>query len=79
MASAFVALPAGAQDQTAQTTPGTARAVFMDAKGNSIGTAVLTDTPHGVLISADLTGLPPGVHGGRRDVEQARRVIAAFP
>lgn len=44
-------------------TPNNARAVFMDRNGKSIGTATLTETPNGVLISAELTGLPPGVHG----------------
>jgi superoxide dismutase, Cu-Zn family len=37
-----------------------ARAEFIDQKRNSIGTATLTESPHGVLIHLDLKGLPPG-------------------
>ena len=31
-------------------------------KGDPVGTAVLTETPHGVLVSATLNDLPPGDH-----------------
>lgn len=31
--------------------------------GNTIGTAKFTQTPEGVLIEAEVTGLTPGVHG----------------
>lgn len=33
-----------------------------DAEGNSIGIVALSETESGVLLSAQLTGLPPGVH-----------------
>ncbi|HEU4586055.1 MAG TPA: superoxide dismutase family protein [Gemmatimonadaceae bacterium] len=38
----------------------TARANLSDASGQPVGTATLTQTPHGVLISAQLHNLPPG-------------------
>lgn len=47
----------------AVTSPGTARAVFMNTEGESIGTATLIETPNGVLIRAELTNLPAGPHG----------------
>ncbi len=52
--------PAGGE---AVTSPGVARAVFLDPQGNSIGTATLVETPNGVLIRAELANLPPGIHG----------------
>lgn len=39
------------------------KAVFKDAQGKSIGSAMLFETPNGVLIETDLTNLPPGPHG----------------
>lgn len=42
--------------------PEQAKAELMDASGKTIGTATLTDTPHGVLIHLNLTAAPPGVH-----------------
>ena len=39
-----------------------AKAELKDAMGQTVGEAVLTDTPHGVLIHATLTNVPPGVH-----------------
>ena len=42
--------------------PPTARAELKNSKGESVGTAVLTETPAGVLIHVTFTGLPPGVH-----------------
>ncbi len=42
--------------------PKSADAEFQNAQGEKIGTAKLTQTPHGVLISIDLTELPPGEH-----------------
>lgn len=54
--SASGAIPAGAQDAT---TLQRARAAFVDGAGNNIGMAELTDSPQGVLIELDLTGLPP--------------------
>lgn len=38
------------------------KAVFKDGKGKQIGTATLIATPTGLLIEAELTGLPPGAH-----------------
>jgi Cu-Zn family superoxide dismutase len=39
-----------------------ASASFINDQGKTIGSATLTQTPHGVLISIDLTGIPPGEH-----------------
>jgi Cu-Zn family superoxide dismutase len=33
-----------------------------DAQGQNIGTAVLSEAPHGVRIKLDVKGLPPGEH-----------------
>lgn len=41
----------------------TAVAVIMDAAGETLGTVTLTQGPQGVLVSAELRGLPPGGHG----------------
>jgi len=35
---------------------------FKNAQGQSVGTALLTDTPHGVKIKLDMKNLPPGEH-----------------
>jgi len=48
------ASPALAADQ--------ASAVLKDAQGTEVGKATLTTTPSGVLISLDLTAVPPGDH-----------------
>lgn len=40
----------------------TAKANLVDAKGKSVGTATLEETPNGVLITAEFKGLPPGEH-----------------
>jgi Cu-Zn family superoxide dismutase len=40
----------------------TAKATFVDAKGRNIGTATLTQTPNGVLLDLDVSGVPPGEH-----------------
>lgn len=40
----------------------TARAELHDAEGHTVGNVVLEQTPHGVLVTADFSGLPPGVH-----------------
>lgn len=42
--------------------PVTARAALKNAQGETVGQAVLTETPHGVLIETTLTGVPAGVH-----------------
>lgn len=54
-AFALVAFSLGASAQEGKS----ASAQFIDAEGN----AKLTQTPGGVLIAAELTGLPPGEHG----------------
>ena len=33
-----------------------------DLKGKKVGTVMLVDTPHGLLVRGALTGLPPGTH-----------------
>ena len=38
----------------------TVRTTFVDGAGRKIGTAVLTQTPSGVLVEVDLAGLAPG-------------------
>jgi len=40
----------------------TATAAIQDAKGAAVGDAMLTETPHGVLVTATLHDLPPGEH-----------------
>ncbi|MEH2535084.1 Cu-Zn family superoxide dismutase [Bradyrhizobium sp. AZCC 1588] len=40
----------------------TANATFVGWKGDKIGTATLMQTPNGVLVRADVGGLPPGEH-----------------
>lgn len=55
MSAAMVGVLAqGAGDQ--------AKADLKDANGQSMGTATLTDTPHGVLMHVVLTNVPEGVH-----------------
>ena len=54
LVAALLAVPAFAADQ--------ASAVLKDAQGNEVGKATLTTTPSGVLISLDLTAIPPGEH-----------------
>ena len=39
-----------------------ATAGLENAQGASVGQVTLTETPNGVLLSATLTGMPPGVH-----------------
>ena len=46
----------------AQAGPTSASASLKDGKGKEVGTAQLTQTPHGVLIAVDLHGLKAGVH-----------------
>lgn len=50
--------PSQLQDVGAQ-----AVAAMLGADGASMGTVTLTQTPHGVLIAADVSGLAPGGHG----------------
>jgi Cu-Zn family superoxide dismutase len=39
-----------------------ATASFINEQGKTVGSATLTQTPHGVLITIDLTGVPAGEH-----------------
>lgn len=39
-----------------------AKATLKNAQGQTVGSATLTDTPHGVLIHVNLTNAPAGVH-----------------
>lgn len=41
----------------------TATAEIMGKEGEALGMVTLTQGPQGVLVSADLSGLPPGGHG----------------
>ena len=56
------ALLCAAVAASGQTAPATAHADFMNAKGEKVGTAVLTQVPGGVRIVATLAQLPPGAH-----------------
>ena len=40
-----------------------AKATLQDGKGRTVGQVTLRETAAGVLIRADLTGVPPGTHG----------------
>lgn len=40
-----------------------ATAALLGTGGSNMGTVTLTQTPHGVLVAADVTGLEPGGHG----------------
>ena len=62
----FIALLAGAAlAATAFQTAGAAdraHAAMANANGESVGEVVLSQTPHGTLLHAKLTGLPAGAH-----------------
>ena len=58
LAAAGLAL-AAAMPATAQDSP-TAKAEFVNLAGEKIGAATLTETPQGVLMALDVTGLPAG-------------------
>lgn len=55
-----VAAPSGPGEARADEA---AKATLRDAGGKPVGEVTLRDTPHGVLLHAKLTGLPPGAHG----------------
>jgi Cu-Zn family superoxide dismutase len=55
LAICLVAGPLSAQSQQVSTT-------FVNADGKPIGTAMLRQTPSGVLIDINVSGLPPGAH-----------------
>ena len=48
--------------QAAEVGKKTVHTTLYDAAGKPVGTARLTQTPHGVLIRAEFTELPPGTH-----------------
>ena len=55
---------AAAQVPTQPTsTPNSARAVLVNGKGETIGSATLIQTPNGVLVTAEAANLPLGPHG----------------
>jgi Cu-Zn family superoxide dismutase len=55
LATVFVLAPAAeAQDK--------AKAELKNDKGESVGSVELTQTPHGVLLQVDLSGIAPGEH-----------------
>ncbi|MCC6557168.1 MAG: superoxide dismutase family protein [Polyangiaceae bacterium] len=53
------ALYAGASSAQARK----ATATLLDPGGRTVGTLTIDETPQGVLIRGDLSGLPPGTHG----------------
>ena len=57
-AAMIAASPAFAAEKGA----GEAMAKMKGAKGGELGSVMLSQTPRGVLLSLDLTGLPPGAH-----------------
>lgn len=59
----FVAVSgAVAQETHSKAAPKPVTAEFKNADGQSVGTATLSDTGHGVKIKLDVKGLPPGDH-----------------
>ena len=64
--AAFTALAASVVSTTAFTAghkPDMAAAEMTDTKGETIGKVSFEQAPRGVLISVQVTGLPPGLHG----------------
>ena len=61
--AAILALALCAAAPVAAQEPPQAAASFVGADGAAYGEASLTQTPQGVLIRLDLTGLPEGAHG----------------
>lgn len=55
--------PLGGHAQSTPKERATAHADLRDLQGKPVGRATLTQFPDGVLIRAELTGLPPGPHG----------------
>ncbi|WP_420393685.1 superoxide dismutase family protein [Acuticoccus sp.] len=63
MRTLALALVAGLAASAAHAQGTTATASFIDADGETIGTATLTETPNGVLIEVDVEGIEAGEHG----------------
>lgn len=59
---AFIALLAACGAQPSDPAPG-ARADFVDANGNAVGSATLFQQDNGVLVRVSVSGLPAGEHG----------------
>jgi Cu-Zn family superoxide dismutase len=57
------AVPVFAQPAHSGSPTQTARATFVNQQGQQVGTATVAQTPNGVLINAEIAGLPPGEHG----------------
>jgi len=51
-----------AQEGQKHATPKPVTVDFINAQGQSVGTAVLSDSPNGVKIKLDIKNLPPGPH-----------------
>lgn len=62
VAALGLVVPAAAQ-QAVEEAAHPARATLLDADGGEVGSVALVETPHGLLIQLDATGLPAGVHG----------------
>jgi len=60
--AALLAQAAAGAAATAAAAPAATEVKLIDAANKPVGTAKLTQTEHGVLISVDLHGLKPGVH-----------------
>jgi Cu-Zn family superoxide dismutase len=58
----LIAGTAAAQDSKKPGMDKPTTVVFKNAEGQTVGTATLSDAPHGVTIKLDITNLPPGEH-----------------
>jgi Cu-Zn family superoxide dismutase len=74
LAIAFLMLPVAAAVGGAP--PARVTATLQSGRGEPVGEAVLSETPHGVLITATLHDLPPGEHGFH--IHEHGRCIAPF-
>ena len=61
-AGLMLVAPPASHAQPASKDEATAHAELRDLQGKPVGRAALTQVPEGVLIRAEFTGLPPGVH-----------------
>ena len=61
--TAFGASLSHAQDNEAAASANSVQADIVNAQGETIGTATVTEAPNGVLIRAEASNLPPGTHG----------------